>query len=69
MESLPESKSKSGQVGVDSNILHNFVYRRSYVIIICLNSHERLTKTEIRLVIILGFLIIFGTSISFFAYS
>ena len=45
--SLP--KVKLGHVGVGSNITlnHSFTHRKSYLIIICPNSHEKLNKIEI----------------------
>ena len=43
MKSWP--KVKLGQVQVGSNIAQN----HSYLVIICPNSHEKLTKSEIRL--------------------
>ena len=50
MKSLP--KVKLGQVQVGSNIAQNHSYhlahRRSYLVIICPNTHEKLTKNEIR---------------------
>ena len=46
MKSLP--KVKLGQVQVGSNIAQNLAHRKSYLVIICPNSHEKLTKSEIR---------------------
>ena len=49
MKSWP--KVKLGQVQVGSNIAQNHLYiahRKSYLVIICPNSHEKLTKSEIR---------------------
>ena len=45
MKSLP--KSKLDQVVVGSNIAHNrLAHRKSYLVIIDPNSHEKLTKLE-----------------------
>ena len=50
MKSWP--KVKLGQVQVGSNIAQNhssnLAHRKSYLVIICPNSHEKLTKSVIR---------------------
>ena len=47
MKSWPNAKLSQFQVG--SNIAQNHsAHRKSYLVIICPNSHEKLTKSEIR---------------------
>ena len=46
MKSWP--KVKLGQVQVGSNIAQNLAHRKSFLVIIFPNSHEKLTKSEIK---------------------